>query len=143
MIKIFFFFIYFSTAIAVLSTTIVCLSILKKSSLRDKSSGIDMTSIVSQIGICKTASIIFTIVEWFLFSCEKKAVCLEGYAKLSVTCSRIGIVWIIYAFVCIIINILLTMRKVDAKLIANVGKFRKSSFVMGALYIVFAFILNV
>lgn len=143
MTKTFMFFIYLSTIIAVFSMLLVCASILLKASSKSRSSGVDLTSIYSQISICKRAGLVFTILEWFLFSCEKKSICLEGYAKLSIVCSRLSIVWIIFAFVCIMINMMLVIRKADSKIIEGVCKFRNSAFIMGAVYTFFAFILNV
>lgn len=144
MTQIFLIFIYLSIATAILSTLIVCMNIFIKCLAKDnKSSVMDITSIYSQIGICKKASIIFTIFEWFLFSCEKRAICLKGYAKLSVVCLRVGVAWIALAFICIIINMVLIMRKTDSRAIENLCKFRNSSFMVGALYILFSVILNI
>ena len=143
MTKIFMFFIYVSTIIAVLATLLACAAIFVKSSSRDKSSVMDLGLINSQIGLCKVAGVLFTVLEWFLFSCENRTVCLEGYAKLSSTCSRMGIIWLVFAFICILINMALIARKIDSKIIANVSKFRNSSFFMGAIYFLLSFILNV
>lgn len=143
MTQIFLIFIYLSTAIAILATLIVCGSIFVKCLKKDHSSVMDITSIYSQIGICKKTGIIFTVLEWFLFSCEKKEICLKGYANLSGVCLQIGIIWIVFAFICIIINMMVSICKADAKTIANLCRFRNSSFGVGALYILFSFILNV
>ena len=52
MTQIFLIFIYLSTAIAILATLIVCVSIFVKCLKKDHSSVMDITSIYSQIGIC-------------------------------------------------------------------------------------------
>lgn len=143
MTRIFMFFIYLSTFIAITSMLIVCVSILIKASSDSRFLVRNMLSIDSQVKILKIVGIVFTIIEWFLFSCEKKEICLEGYAKLSDTCFRLSVIWIVLAFICIIINMALVIRRVDSGVIAIISRFRNSAFIMGTMYSVFSFILNV
>ena len=143
MTRIFMFFIYLSTFIAITPILVVFVSILIKSSSDSRPLVRNMLSIESHIKICKIAGIVFTITEWFFLSCEKKEICLEGYAKLSDICSRLGVIWIVFAFICIIINIALTIRRVDLGVTAVINRFRNSAFIMGTVHILFSFILNV
>lgn len=143
MTQLFLVFIYLSSAIAVLATLVICIRFFMNSSAKNDSYVANITSINSQIGICKRAGVIFTLFEWFLFSCEEKNVCLNGYVRLSITCMQVGIGWICLAFLCIIFNIFLIMRKEGGKITACICKFRNSSFGIGSLYILLSFILDV
>ena len=88
MTQIFLIFIYLSTAIAILATLLVCVSIFVKCLKKDHSSVMDITSIYSQIVICKKTGIIFTVLEWFLFSCEKKKSVLKDMQTYQVSVCR-------------------------------------------------------
>ena len=61
--------IYISAGVSIFATFIVCLTLLKNSLFKNKST-LDATNINSQINACRWASVVFTVLEWFLYSCE-------------------------------------------------------------------------
>lgn len=97
----------------------------------------------SQIKVCKVSSVIFTILYWFVVSGLPTEECLEGYANLSATLSRLGCIWIVFSFVNVIVSVILGILKRRKEELEILGKLRKSNFVMGAIFLVIAFILKV
>ena len=132
-------FIYISTAIAMLSTAIVCVNYL----LKTDRYAINYTTIDKHIKTCRTASLTFKFLVWLTNSFETKKVCLQGYSELSSVCARIGYFWLIYAFVCIAICIVMVSMKKENSLVDSISKFRNSGFLMGAIFLILAFLLKV
>lgn len=134
--------IYISAGVSIFATFIVCLTFLKNSLFKNKST-LDATNINSQINACRWASVVFTVLEWFLYSCESEMVCLLGYQELSLVCSQLGVIWIIFGFVCVLFALVLILRKADSPSVRGVSEFRNSSFLMGGIFLALSFFLNV
>ena len=132
-------FMYISTILAIVSTVFVMLTYLFKT----KAYGINFNLIDKHITTCRRASLIFTFLVWLANSFEEQSVCLTGYLELSKVCSRFGYTWIVYAFFCIAMCILMISLKKETALIENVSKFRNSGFFMGAVFLIVSFLLNV
>lgn len=141
MIKFFFVMITASTVIAMIASVLFFVGIL----LRSQSiSNIDVFNTCnSQIKVCRVSSVIFAILYWFVISGLPTKECLEGYANLSATCSRLGCIWIVFAFVNVIISVILGILKRGKDELEIMGKLRKSNFVIGAIFLVIAFIFKV
>lgn len=97
----------------------------------------------NQTKVCRISSVIFAVLYWFAVSGLPTEECLEGYANLSATCSRLGCIWIVFAFVNVIVSVILGILKRGKEELEIMGKLRKSNFVMGAIFLVIAFILKV
>lgn len=131
-------FIHISTAVAMISTAIVCLNYL----LKTANYAINYAIVDKHIKICRTASLTFTLLAWLTNSFEQKSVCLKGYLELSSICSRIGYLWLIYAFVCVVVCIVMLSMKKENSLIDGISKFRNKGFLMGAIFLTIAFLLD-
>ena len=141
MIKLLSLLTYISTIMAIVSTLIICVSYFGNT--RSSSLSTSYKAINSQIKIYRISSLIFTVLSWLVISGENKQKCLEGYVALSKTCSHLGTIWIIYAFICIVISLVMISIKKDSSDIKSVSKFRNSGFIMGGIFLVCSFILNV
>lgn len=96
-----------------------------------------------QLKTCKITSGIFVLLYWFVVSGMSKSKCLEGYAKLSSTCSRLGCIWIVIAVINIILSIYMGITKKNTEAIATMNKLRSSSFLMGTIFLIVSFVLKV
>lgn len=141
MVSFFSIMITISTIIAMVTSTIFFVGILFKSQYV---SDIETFSICNnQVKVCRISSIIFAFLYWFVVSGLSQKECLEGYAKLSGASSRLGSIWIIFAFINIILSVIFSILKRGKDEMEIMGKLRKSSFFMGAVFFVIAFILKV
>ena len=139
MIKIMTIFMYVATILAIGSTAIVAVNYL----VETKTKQIDFMTINKHIKTCRRASLVFTALVWLANSFEQRSICIKGYLELSATCLRLGFFWLVYAFVCIAICILMVSIKKEQVLINNISKFRNSGFIMGAVFLIISFLLNV
>lgn len=139
MIKIMTIFMYVATILAIGSTAIVAVNYL----VATKTKQIDFMTINKHIGTCRRASLVFTALVWLANSFEQRSVCIKGYLELSATCLRLGFFWLVYAFVCIAICILMVSMKKEQVLVIHISKFRNSGFIMGAVFMIVSFLLNV
>lgn len=139
MIKIMTIFMYVATILAIGSTAIVAVNYL----VETKTKQIDFMTINKHIKTCRRSSLVFTALVWLANSFEQRSICIKGYLELSATCLRLGFFWLVYAFVCIAICILMVSIKKEQVLINHISKFRNSGFIMGAVFLIVSFLLNV
>lgn len=134
--------IYITTILAMAATGVFYVGIL----LRNESLASEkvFSACDVQIKVCKISSVVFSVLYWFVASGFPSIECLVGYQNLSVICSRLGQIWIVLAFVSIVISIILIIQK-EGKPgeVKTMSKLRNSSFIMGAILLVLAFILKV
>lgn len=97
----------------------------------------------NQMRVCKISSVIFAILYWFVVSGLPQEECLKAYEELSATCFRWGRIWIIFAFVSVVISIILGISKRGKDELEIMRELKKSSFVMGTFFLIIAFILKV
>lgn len=130
-----------TTIIAMIASVVFLIGIL----FRSKSiSNVEVYNTCdNQIKVSRVSSVIFAVLYWFVVSGLPTKECLEGYANLSATSSRLGCIWIVLAFVNIIVSVILGILKRGKEELEIMGKLRKSNFVMGAIFLVIAFILKV
>ena len=130
-----------STIIAMVVSAVFLVGIL----LRSKSiSNVEVFNTCnSQIKVCRILSVVFAALYWLVVSGLPTEECLEGYANLSATCSRLGCIWVVFAFVNVVISVVLGILKRGKEELEIMGKLRKSNFVMSAIFLVIAFILKV
>jgi len=130
-----------STIIALLASVVFFIGILIKS---QAVSDVDtFKNCDNQIKVCRISSIVFVFIYWFLVSGLPTRECIEGYNEISATCARLGCIWIVFAFVNVVISIIFGILKRGKDELEIMGKLRKSNFVMGAIFLVLAFILKV
>lgn len=97
----------------------------------------------TQLKTCKTASIIFIFLYWFISSGKSQVECLKGYETLSTIGARLGCIWVIIGVMNIVLSIILSITKRGKDQITIMNKLRTSSFLMGAILIVISFLLKV
>ena len=97
----------------------------------------------NQIKVCRMASVVFAVLYWFVVSGLSTDKCLAGYARLSTTCSKVGTIWIVFAFVNVVISVILGISKRGKNELKIMENLRKSSFIMGAVFLAISFILKV
>ena len=133
--------IYVSTFIAMTAFVIFFIGVLFNiSSITD--AGIFYTC-KNQIKVCQIASAVFALLYWFVVSGLSTEKFLAGYTRLSATCFIVGIIWIIFAFVNVVISIILGLSKKGNNELEIMENLRKSSFIMGAVFLAISFILKV
>ena len=141
MIKFFSVMINISTIIAMIASAVFVVGILFKS--KSISNVEVFNTCNNQIKVCRISSVIFAVLYWFTVSGLSTKECLEGYTNLSTTCSRLGCIWIAFAFLNVIVSVILGILKRGKEELEGMGKLRKSNFVMGAILLIIAFVLKV
>lgn len=136
-------FMHIATLLAIASSALIWVDYFVREIKGSKSLAIDFSSVNEQIKICRTASIIFTVIAWIAASCEDKASCLASYAELGKVCEGLGRVWIIYAFVFTAAFILVLIINKDHFLVKSASTLRNTGFVMGMVFLIISFILDV
>lgn len=137
----FLFMISASTIIALVTSIVFFIGILFESQAISNTETYFMCD--NQIKTCRIASIVFSGLYWFYVSGMASKDCLKGYANLSGVCSRWGSIWIIFAFINIVVSIFLGITKRRKGEMEIMDKLRKSSFLMGAVFLIISFILKV
>lgn len=141
MVDFFFVMTIVSTIIAIIASVVFFVGILFES---QTVSNRDVFSTCNrQIKVCRVSSVIFAILYWFVVSGLQAEECLEGYKQLSTICLRLGYIWIVFAFVNVIINIILGITERGKDELEIMRKLCKSGFMMGASFLVIAFVLTV
>lgn len=141
MVNFFFVMTIASTIIAMIVSVVFFVGILFESqSVSDKDV---FNTCNNQMKVCRVSSVIFAILYWFVVSGLQTEECLEGYQKLSTICLRLGYIWITLAFVNVIISIILGILERGKDELEIMGKLCKSGFMMGASFLVIAFVLTV
>lgn len=130
-----------STIIAMIVSAVFLAGILLKS---NSISSVEVFNTCNnQTKVCRISSVIFVILYWFAVSGLSTEECLKGYANLSAICSCLGCIWIVFAFINVIVSVIFGILKKGKDELEIMGKLRKSNFVMGAIFLVIAFILKV
>lgn len=130
-----------STVVALITSIIFAIGILVRSQTVTDSDVFNTCN--NQMKICRIFSVVLIVLSWFVISGFPEGECLAGYEKLSVMCSELGRVWIIAALVNIVLSILFGILKREKDDLEIMGKLRKSSFFMGAIFLIISFILKV
>lgn len=141
MISFFFIMIHVSTIIAMVASLVFFVGVFFEN--RPTSNIEVFNTCNNQVKVCRVASLIFVVLYWFVVSGLSTEECLEGYSKLSTACSILGRIWIVLAFVNIVISVIIIISERGKDEMEIMGKLRKSDFVMGAFFLVIAFILKV
>lgn len=130
-----------STMIAIISSIAFSLgSLIKNNSVFDYKT---FSVCVHQINACRVSSVVFTALYWFVVSGLPQKQCLAGYAKISAICSKLGSIWIIFAFINIVLSFILCITKREKEDLSIMEQNRNSGFFMGALFLIIAFVLKV
>ena len=74
---------------------------------------------------------------------ERMEECLRLYARLSVVCSRIGLSWTIFGLITIVFGVYLSFRNRISNNAQKLAKLRGSSFIQGAMFLIFAVLLDI
>jgi len=100
-------------------------------------------SFSAQLKSCRNTSLIFLFLAWFIYSAKAEEECLAGYAGISGLCSRIGCVWVGFAFACIVMSVVvgLVQRKSGGQ--TGMEQLRGSGIRNGILFLLIAFALNI
>lgn len=130
-----------STIVALGTSIVFCIGIVFRSQLFADTDVFNVCN--NQIKVCRTASVIFVVLYWFMVSGLPTAECLEGYQNIAGISFRLGYIWCVFAVVTIVLSIVLGILKKGKDGLEIMGKLRKSGFVMGAVFLVIAFILKV
>lgn len=133
--------IYITTILAMVATGVFYIGILFRSASLTNPEVFSICN--NQIKVCRVSSVVFSVLYWFVVSGLPSSECLIRYQNLSAICSRLGCVWVIFAFVSIVISIILGIQKRGKDEVITMSKLRNSSFVMGAILIMVAFVLKV
>lgn len=141
MIEFFIGFDYVSTVIAILATLVLCIMVLKKENDADRDEFFN--NCFRQIRTCRLVSIVFAVLLWFLISGREMEECLRLYGRLSVVCYRIGLSWIIFGLITIVFGVYLSFRNRISNNAQKLAKLRGSSFIQGALFLIFAVLLDI
>lgn len=96
-----------------------------------------------QLKVCEICSVVFTALYWFSVSGLARTDCIKGYKKLSNAGAWIGATWIILALLDIVFSIYICIRKKNTEAMSVMEKLRSSCFVMGGVFLVISFLLNV
>lgn len=97
----------------------------------------------SQMKTCRTSSVVFAVLYWFVTLGLPTRECLEGFSTLSAVCLVVGSMWIIAGFVNIIMCIVMAFLKRGTEEFGIMRGLRKSNFFMGAVFFIISFLLKV
>lgn len=96
-----------------------------------------------QLKACEVCSVVFAFLYWFAVSSLTQTECVKCYKKLSNAGAWIGGAWIVLAILDIVFSIYVSIRKKDTEAMNVMGRLRYSCFVMGAVFLIISFLLNV
>lgn len=96
-----------------------------------------------QVGTCRSASLLFSIFFWLIASCLPTAECLERYIQLSDVTRIYGYIWVIVGFCAVITSIIANIKKKAKDVAIIAAKIKRSSFFIGFVFLLSAYILNV
>jgi hypothetical protein len=141
MVEFFEMFAYIATIVAAFIYVILCIGLMANSAyINDEDV---FQACVRQAKTCRKASFLFCVVIWLLASCMSKAECLQIYGELSVQCFLLGSVWMLFAFVCILLCVFLGIARKKKTVISKIETFRNGNFLMSILFLLCSVLLNV
>ena len=141
MIKFFTTFANISSYLAIAASLIFYIGIIAKS--QNLTNADTYNNCNSQLKSCRISSVVFTLLAWFVASGGTRKEAIDAYMALSGTCSTLGYVWIVFAFISILLSLFLAIAKQGGSELEVMKKLRNSGFVMGAVFLFFSFILQV
>lgn len=141
MIKFFTTFANVSSYLAIAASLVFYIGIIARS--KNLANADTYNNCNSQLKSCRVSSVVFTQLAWFVASGGTRKEAIEGYTALSGTCSKLGYVWIIFAFINILLSLFLAITKRSGSELEIMKKLRNSSFIMGAVFLLLSFILQV
>lgn len=141
MIEFFTTFANISSYLAIAASLVFYIGIIARSN--NLSSADTYNNCNSQLKSCRVSSVVFTLLAWFVASGGTRKEAIESYIALSGTCSKLGDVWIIFAFINILLSLFLAITKRRGSELEIMKKLRNSSFIMGAVFLLLSFVLQV
>lgn len=141
MIKFFTTFANISSYLAIAASLVFYIGIIARS--KNLASADTYNNCNSQLKSCRVSSVLFALLAWFVASGGTRKEAIEGYTALSGTCSKLGYAWIIFAFINILLSLFLAITKRSGSELEIMKKLRNSSFIMGAVFLLLSFILQV
>ncbi len=141
MIQYYFTFANIATYMAVAACVLMAVSTLLKGRLLATAEMFN--TCLQQVKTCQWASIAFTVLAWFLSSGKSANECLELYGELSANCSKIGFIWMVFAFASILLGFFLSFVKRSSDEADKVNELRDNSFIQAAIFLFVAFLLDV
>lgn len=141
MIKYFTTFAGISTYLAIAVSLVFFIGILAKSQALTNAD--TYKNCASQLKSCYISSVVFTLLAWFTGSCGTSQEAMDTYMALSGSCANLGYTWIVFAFVSILLSLILAIGKRSGPELEIMKKLRNSGFIMGAVFLVLSFILEV
>ncbi len=92
---------------------------------------------------CKIAGILFIISACLMISGENIYTNMALYQQVADKCLAIGKQWFFFAFANIIVSILVSLKKNSKSSLTALNKMRPSAFVMGTVFLILSFVLDV
>lgn len=92
---------------------------------------------------CKISGILFVILACLMISGRNKSTNMAFYQQASDQCLSMGKQWFFFAFANIIASILISLKKKDQSSLTALNKMRSSAFIMGTVFFILSFVLNV
>lgn len=101
------------------------------------------TNVAVDLNNCKNAGMICVAVAWFYASCQSQNLCREYYSSIGSTCERLGMIWIIFTFLTVILSVVYGITKKSVDLVQISRNLRKSGFWAGIIFMAASIILGV
>ncbi len=95
------------------------------------------------INICKIIGIIFILCAWLDIPAEFSGINLNMYKQITDMCLCMGKLWIVLGFTDIVLSFFISLTKNRTNSLSVLRAVRGSSFAMGIIYFVLAFLLEV
>lgn len=141
MIKFFTTFANISSYLAIAASLVFYIGIIAKS--RNLANADTYNNCSSQLKSCRVSSVVFTLLAWFVASGGTREEAIEAYIALSGTCSSLGYVWIVFAFISILLSLFLAIARRGSSELEIMKNLKSSGFVMGAVFLILSFLLEV
>ena len=100
-------------------------------------------SFALQLKSCRNTSLIFLFLAWFIYSAMVEEECLASYAGISGLCSKIGCIWIGFAFACVVLNVAIGLIQRKAGGQSGMEQLRGNGIRNGVIFLPIAFALNI
>ncbi|MBR5020036.1 MAG: hypothetical protein IKY17_00260 [Oscillospiraceae bacterium] len=141
MIKFFAIFANISSWLAIAASLIFYVGIIGRS--RHLTNSKTFCNCSAQLQSCRVSSVVFMLLAWFLASGGTRSEAVAGYAALSRTCSRLGYIWVVFAFINILLSLILSIMGRSSSDLEITKELRRPGFIMGAVFLTLSFILQV
>ena len=141
MVNILTIFAYVSTLIAVgVYLYFLASNLVRKYSTFDAPA---FNSVSADLKNCKNAGILCIVIAWLFASCQNLSDCLTDYRSLAGVCQNLGMVWILFTFVTIVLSVIFGVAKKSPDVIQILRNLRKTGLYTGLIFMALSIILKV